>query len=222
MHSNSHFEVHSVNVSGALRDVEFAGQTIRTGYFKEAVGTNVSVYRLGLDGDVQADLTVHGGVDKAVYFYPYEHYAGWESILQSGPLPAGSFGENITTNGLLETDVCVGDVLQIGSAMLQVTQPRSPCYKLQIKFQRPDIVALFVRRGLPGWYASVLREGSLGPGDDIEVVFRSPERISVADIWKYSFGFGTDAKARMKMIELAVLPNFWKQRIAQSPILDFA
>ncbi|MBB6145298.1 MOSC domain-containing protein YiiM [Silvibacterium bohemicum] len=222
MHASSQYDVQSVNVSGALRDVEFAGQTIRTGYFKQPVGTNVSVYRLGLEGDVQADRTVHGGADKAVYFYPHEHYAGWEVLLGSGPLPAGSFGENITTNGLTEEDVCIGDVLRIGSALLQVTQPRSPCYKLQIKFQRPDIVALFVRRGLPGWYASVLREGSLGPGDVIEVVSRAPERISVADIWKYSFGMGTDADMQRQMMELTALPMFWKRRIAQLPINEFA
>lgn len=217
MHAISHLDIHSVNVSGALRDVRFAGQTIRTGYFKEPVNSDVSVHRLGLDGDAQADLTVHGGLDKAVYFYAHEHYASWEALLQSGPLQPGSFGENITTNGLLETDLCIGDVLRIGNTMLQVTQPRSPCYKLQIRFQRADIVALFVRRGLPGWYASVLREGSLGPGDAIEIVSRAPERISVAEVWKYSFGLGTDATVQAKMIELAVLPGFWKQRIAQFP-----
>ena len=127
-------QVHSINVSGALRSVIFAGQTITTGIFKSAVGGNAHAHKLGIEGDAQGDLSVHGGLDKAVYFYPREYYAAWEKRLGSETLRSGSFGENVTSVGLLETDVHIGDVFRIGSATLQALQPRSPCYKLQIRF----------------------------------------------------------------------------------------
>ena len=130
-------QVHSINVSGGLRKVEFAGQTVITGFFKTPVSGKVHAHQLGLEGDAQGDLRVHGGPDKAVYFYPQEHYQAWEELLGTGPLSPGSFGENITSRGLLETDLSVGDVIRIGTVVMQVLQPRSPCYKLQMKFDRP-------------------------------------------------------------------------------------
>ncbi len=206
-------KVHSVNVSGALRDIEFAGQTVTTGFFKTPVTEKVYAHRLGLEGDAQGDLQVHGGLDKAVYFYPREHYAEWESLLDAGPLPAGSFGENVTSEGLLETDLNIGDVLQIGSAKLQVLQPRSPCYKLQIRFDRPDMTALFFRHGKPGWYASVLQAGSFTAGDDIHIVSRAAESITVSDIWRYSTQKDIDCATALRVAELELLPMFWKMRI---------
>ena len=152
--------VHSVNVSGALRKIAFAGHSVKTGFFKSPSGGAVCAHRLGIEGDAQGDRTVHGGPEKAVYSYPFEHYAAWERLLASGPLAPGSFGENITTKGVLEGDLYIGDILQIGTATMQVLQPRSPCYKLQIRFGRPDMTALFFRQAKPGWYASVLQEGS--------------------------------------------------------------
>lgn len=208
-------KVYSVNV-GKPRHVEFFGKVVTTGIFKEPISGNVSARRLGLDGDVQADLTVHGGPQKAVYFYPREHYAGWERLLGTGPLAAGAFGENITSEGFSEAELCIGDVIQIGSAWLQVLQPRSPCYKLQIKFQRPDMVALFVRQGFPGWYASVVREGSLAAGDEISIVSRAPERISVADIWRYSLVEDADLETQQRVRALELLPGFWKKQILRS------
>ncbi len=207
--------VHSINVSGDLREVEFAGQRISTGIFKAPVIGAIFAGQLGLQGDAQGDLRVHGGLDKAVYFYPHEHYAEWEDLLGMGPLPPGSFGENITSTGLLEADLNVGDVIRIGTAVMQVLQPRSPCYKLQMKFQRPDMVALFVRQGRPGWYASVVREGILTASDKIEMVSRAPQNISVADIWRYSLQTGLDTETRRRIIGLDLLPPFWKERIAQ-------
>lgn len=128
--------VYSLNLSGDLRDVEFAGQIVTTGYFKEPVDRSVQARTLGLDGDAQGDLKAHGGADKAVCFYPREHYAVWERLLGTGLLPPGSFGENVTSEGFSELDLCIGDILRVGGAVLQVTQPRHPCYKLQFKFQR--------------------------------------------------------------------------------------
>jgi MOSC domain-containing protein YiiM len=138
--------VHSVNVSGALRTLSFAGTEVTTGFFKTALPGMAYARKLGLEGDAQADLSVHGGPEKAVYFYPREHYPAWEAVLGTGALPPGSFGENVTSEGLLESEVRIGDILQIGTATVQVIQPRSPCYKLQIRFQRPDMTALFLSK----------------------------------------------------------------------------
>ena len=208
-------KVYSVNV-GKPRDVEFFGKVVTTGIFKNPVSGAVAVRSLGLDGDIQADLTVHGGPQKAVYFYPREHYAGWERLLGTGPLAPGAFGENITSEGFSEAELCIGDVIQIGTARLQVLQPRSPCYKLQIKFQRPDMVALFVHQGFPGWYASVVQEGTLAAGDAITVVSRAPERISVADIWRYSLVEDADPETQQRVRALELLPRFWKRQILRS------
>ncbi|WP_263416342.1 MOSC domain-containing protein [Terriglobus albidus] len=210
-------KVYSVNV-GKVRDVEFFGKVVTTGIFKEPVSGVVTARRLGLDGDKQADLTVHGGPQKAVYFYPREHYADWEELLRTGPLTPGAFGENITSEGFSEAELCVGDVIQIGSALLQVLQPRSPCYKLQIKFQRPDMVALFVHQNRPGWYASVVQEGTLTAGDEITVVSRAPERISVADIWRYSLVEEADLETQQRVRALELLPRFWKRQILRDEL----
>ncbi len=204
--------VHSINVSGELRDVPFAGRRVTTGFFKTAVNGATFVHTLGMEGDAQADLTVHGGLDKAVYFYPREHYALWEQLLGSGPLPPGSFGENVTSEGWLESDLAIGDVLQIGTATLQVVQPRTPCYKLQIRFGRPDMTALFFRQGKPGWYASVLREGVFSPGDEIRLVDRAPEIVSVADVWRCSARSDVPAETVARVLDLKLLPDFWKER----------
>ena len=159
--------VHSVNVSGPLRTLNFAGTEVTTGFFKMARPGVAYARKLGLEGDAQADLSMHGGPEKAVYFYPREHYPVWEAVLGAEALPPGSFGENITSEGLLESEVNIGDILQIGTATFQVIQPRSPCYKLQIRFGRSDMTALFFQQAKPGWYASVIREGTpRGEGQD--------------------------------------------------------
>jgi MOSC domain-containing protein YiiM len=207
--------VYSLNLSGDLRDIEFAGQIVTTGYFKEPVDRSVQARKLGLDGDGQGDLKAHGGAEKAVCFYPREHYAVWERLLGTGSLSPGSFGENVTSEGFSELDLCIGDVLRVGSTVLQVRQPRHPCYKLQFKFRRSDMVALFVKEGLPGWYTSVVEEGSFTRGDEIVVVSRAPQRISVADVWRYSFGLESDSAMSDRIAELELLPSFWKERVAK-------
>ncbi len=206
-------KVHSVNASGALRDVWFAGQTVTTGFFKTPVLRSAFAHTLGLEGDAQADLSVHGGPEKAVYFYPKEHYAAWEALLGSGPLTPGSFGENVTSEGWLETDLNIGDVIRIGTAVLQVVQPRSPCYKLQIRFGRPDMTALFFRQAKPGWYASVLREGAFADGDAMHLVARAPEQVSVSDIWRFSAESRVDLETAARVMDLELLPDFWKDRV---------
>lgn len=205
--------VDSLNVSGGLRDVPFAGQLVRTGFFKSPVQGSVQAHRLGLAGDAQGDLSVHGGPQKAVYFYPKEHYAAWQELLDSEPLASGSFGENITSEGLLETDLSVGDVIQVGGAILQVLQPRSPCYKLQIRFERPDMTALFFRHGKPGWYTSVLREGAISTGDEVAVIERASNSLTIAQVWHLSTLGELNQDTLKHVLGLRLLPDFWKERI---------
>ena len=205
--------VHSVNVSGALRNVLFAGRRVATGFFKSPLHEQAYAHTLGLRGDAQADLSVHGGPEKAVYFYPREHYATWEALLGTGPLPPGSFGENITSEGLLESDLNIGDTLQIGSATLQVRQPRSPCYKLQIRFDGPDTTALFFHQAKPGWYASVPQERTFSAGNPIHLLHRAPEGITVADVWRYNAQMDADLATRERVERLELLPAFWKLRV---------
>ncbi len=209
-------KVLSINVSGELRNVLFGGHWITTGFFKSSRSGVAYAHKLGIEGDAQGDLSVHGGPEKAVYFYAREHYAGWETLLGSGPLPPGSFGENITSQGLLEADLSVGDKLRIGTATLQVLQPRSPCYKLQIRFGRPDMTALFFHQAKPGWYASVLEEGAFTAGDDICFLERAQERLTIADIWRLSAKQQTaDETITERIRGSKLLPNFWKNRIAR-------
>jgi MOSC domain-containing protein YiiM len=156
----------SVNV-GLPRRVTWKGRSVLTGIFKEPVSGPVMARRLDLDGDRQADLTVHGGPDKAVYVYPAEHYDPWRYELAPMALPWGMFGENFTTQGLIEEGVQIGERLQIGQAIFVVTQPRQPCYKLALRFSRDDMLRRFVQTRRTGWYFAVEREGTVAAGDPI-------------------------------------------------------
>jgi MOSC domain-containing protein YiiM len=159
----------SVNVALG-RTVLWKGGSVRTGIYKVPAARRVRVRALGLEGDEQADLQVHGGPLKAVYAYPSEHYAFWQREIPGAPLSWGAFGENLTVSGLSESRVHVGDAFRIGSAVLAVTKPRFPCYKLGIKFGREDMIDRFLRSGRTGFYLRVLEEGELGPGDAVEVL----------------------------------------------------
>src|SRR5205809_7696450 len=175
----------SINV-GLPREVEWRGKTVRTSIFKEPVAGRVRVERLNVEGDRQADLTVHGGADKAVYAYPAEHYAFWRENLPGMDLPWGAFGENFTTEGLIEDSVRIGDQLRVGSAELVVTQPRMPCFKLGIRFGRPDMVKRFLDSRRSGFYMAVAVEGDVGAGDAIEVVERHTAEVSITEyLWLY-------------------------------------
>ena len=159
-------KVISVNVS-LPREVSWKGKAVTTGIFKRPVADRIIVRTLNLDGDRQADLRVHGGPNKAVYAYPSEHYPFWRRELPEMQLPWGMFGENLTIDGLLENEVNIGDCFRIGSVELIVTQPRMPCYKLNVRFGRKDIVKRFLRSGRSGFYLAVEREGEIGAGDSI-------------------------------------------------------
>jgi MOSC domain-containing protein YiiM len=171
----------SVNVA-LPREVQINGQPVLTGIYKQPVSGPVSLRRLTLAGDGQADLTVHGGEYQAAYTYPFEHYAHWEKSMGVTKYPPGTFGENFTTFGLLETEICIGDTLRIGDAVVQVTMPRLPCFKFAHKMGRPGIIKEFLHSGFSGFYHRVLKEGTVQAGDTIEWVEREPHRISVREI----------------------------------------
>ena len=172
---------------GLPREVVWQRRTVSTGIFKEPVEGPVMLRTLNLDGDRQADLTVHGGTHKAVYVYPSEHYAPWSAELPGIELPWGAFGENFTTEGLLEDRVHIGDRFRIGEAEVVVTQPRMPCYKLGIRFGRPDMPKRFHASGRCGFYLAVLHEGEVGVGDVWERIARIEEQVSVIERYRQYF-----------------------------------
>jgi MOSC domain-containing protein YiiM len=200
----------SINV-GRPRSVEWRGKTVSTSIFKGPVAGPVRAQRLNLAGDEQADLSVHGGPDKAVYAYPSEHYAYWRDALPGVELPWGSFGENLTTEGLSESTLGIGDRLRVGSAELQVTQPRMPCFKLAIRFQRSDMVKRFQRSARPGFYLSVLREGVITAGDSIQVVPQGEPCVSVAEIARLYSADETDQELLRLASQLGALPESWRE-----------
>ncbi len=170
----------SVNL-GQPRTVDWNGRSVTTAFFKEPVTGRVKVKKLGLDGDRQADLRVHGGPKKAVYAYPAEHYDYWRKELPEVEFPWGSFGENLTVKGLLENKLRIGDVLEVGSTELKVTRPRLPCFKMNVRFQRDDMMQRFQEAGLSGFYLEVLREGELKAGDEIKLHENQPPLRTVLE-----------------------------------------
>jgi MOSC domain-containing protein YiiM len=198
----------SVNV-GLPREVEWKGKIVRTSIFKTPVVSRVRVAKLNVNGDQQFDVTVHGGIDKAVYAYPSEHYSFWRSELPGMDLPWGVFGENFTTVGLLE-DTHIGDRFRIGSAQFVVTQPRMPCFKLGIRFNRPDMVKRFLQSGRTGFYFAVLEEGEVAAADSIELLERDEHNIPVADVVNLYRGDATNQDLLRRVSELPSLPNSWR------------
>ncbi len=199
----------SLNV-GLPREVKWDGKIITTGIFKNPVEGPVMLRKLNLDGDQQADLTVHGGVSKAVYAYPSEHYGYWRTELPGVDLPWGMFGENFTTEGLAESAVYIGDKFRIGDAEVLITEPRMPCYKLGIKFGRPDIIKRFLASRRTGFYFAVVREGMVGAGDAMELIGREQQDISVADITRLYAFEKNDVKSLRRALEVESLPESWK------------
>ena len=199
----------SVNV-GLPREVSWQGKMITMGIFKEPVAGPIMLRKLNLEGDQQADLSVHGGVSKAVYAYPSEHYGYWRSELPGTDLPWGMFGENFTTEGLFEKAVYIGDRFRIGETEVMATEPRMPCFKLGIKFGRADIIKRFLASRRSGLYFSVVCEGVVAAGDAIELIERKQEEVSVTDIVRlYAFD-KDDAKTLRRALEVESLPASWK------------
>lgn len=190
------------------------GRIVTTGIFKEPIQGRVALRKLNLDGDRQADLTVHGGEYKAVYCYPVAHYEYWARELPGRQLPLGIFGENFTTDGLLEDSVHIGDQFSVGSTEVIVTQPRLPCYKLGVKFQSDDMVKRFLASERTGFYFAVTREGEVGAGDEIKLVDRDPNRVPVSAITRLyvSKRYGADeVNSIQRALQVAALPQSWKE-----------
>ena len=202
----------SLNV-GLPVEVTWRGRKVTTGIYKEPVAGRVHLRRLNLDGDRQADLTVHGGKDKAVYCYPLEHYEYWKRELPEQALRAGAFGENFTTDGSLEDSIHVGDRFSVGSAEVVVTQPRLPCYKLGIKFGSDDMVKRFFASRRTGFYLSVAREGEVGAGDEIKPITRDPTGVTIAEftrLYAEKTYKDSDVLSLRRLYQIAALPESWK------------
>jgi MOSC domain-containing protein YiiM len=204
----------SLNI-GLPRLVLRGEEPVSTGIFKEPVAGRVRLRTLNLDGDRQADLSVHGGPYKAVYLYPSEHYPFWKSELPEMDLPWGMFGENFTTKGLLENETNIGDRFRVGSAELMVTQPRMPCYKLGLRFGRADMIRRFLASERTGFYLSVSKEGEVGVGDEFELIEKNPSGVTVVEVTRL---YGSD-KNNVDLLKRAIateaLPESWRSYLQE-------
>jgi MOSC domain-containing protein YiiM len=208
----SAMKIVSLNV-GLPREVLWHGQPITTGIFKSPTAERIRLRKLNLDGDRQADLTVHGGEHKAVYCYPVEHYEYWRKKLPDRDLLPGSFGENFTTEGLLEDNVHLGDRFAINDAEVVVTQPRLPCYKLGVRFGSDEMVKKFLASRRIGFYVAVTREGNIAAGDEMVHVVENASKISIADFMRFFLAKSLKDVDRASLQELYTLPSVpddWK------------
>jgi MOSC domain-containing protein YiiM len=205
----------SVNV-GLPRDLHIDGKSVPTGIFKTPVAGSVRVRTLNLDGDRQADLTVHGGTDKAVYLYPSEHYAFWQQALDR-QLGWGAFGENLTVAGLAEDAISIGDTLGIGTAVLQVTQPRLPCFKLAGKFQRAGIIKEFLDSRKTGFYARVIGEGTLQSGDPISLLDQEPQHVTIRELTDLYLNKKPRRSDIDRVLSVDALAASWREHFLRLP-----
>ena len=199
----------SVNV-GSPREITLGGKTIRTSIWKNPIQGRVHVSKLNLDGDQQSDLSVHGGADKAVYLYPSEHYSYWRTQLPDVELPWGAFGENLTTEGILEDRIIIGDRIRVGSVEFMVTQPRMPCYKLGIRFDRRDMVKRFLESKRTGLYLAVLREGEVKQGSEIDFIEKQESGVTITEIVSLYSTDSQNQELLRRATELSALPHSWR------------
>ena len=209
----SPMKVISVNAARP-KDIRIRGVSVATGIFKKPVAGKVAVRTLNLDGDRQADLTVHGGPDKAVYVYPFEHYEFWQRELGLDLLESGAFGENLTVEGLSEDAVSVGDRIGIGTAKFQVTQPRLPCFKLAAKFEREDIIKKFLESRRTGFYMRVLGEGSLQAGDAIVVIERDLHHLTIREITDLYLIKRPERSLIQRALSVEALASSWREHFS--------
>ena len=199
----------SVN-TGLPREVIHHGRPVTTGIYKKPAAGAVWLAHLNLEGDGQADLRVHGGADKAVYAYPFEHYAFWAAETGRGDFVHGQFGENFTTTGLLEDDVHIGDVLLIGEGRVQVSQPRTPCFKLGLRMGDDRFPARFTAANRTGFYLRVLKEGKVAAGDTIERIERAADSLSVRDVFLLRHGTAGTREEYARAARLPGLASSWR------------
>lgn len=209
-------QIISINVA-MPKTIDIKGRPVLTAIYKEPVANSVWLGPLGLTGDGQADLTVHGGEHQAIYSYPFEHYDYWQNRLNTPQLGLGTFGENFTVCGILEDEICVGDILSIGDVLVQVTMPRIPCFKFGHKIGHPEILDEFLRSGKSGFYQRVLTPGYVKVGDKITLVERDVNQISIRTILglqKLDEGDAPLLKQALKIKSLApLLKNIFEQRL---------
>jgi len=201
----------SVNVGLPLL-LAWRGNTFKTGIFKKPVSGRVMLRTTNLDGDRQADLSVHGGPNKAVYGYPSEHYSYWSAELSEHQLDWGAFGENFTTAGMLETQLSIGDRYRVGSAVIMVRTPRLPCFKLAAKFQRDDIIERFLRAGHSGYYFSAVEEGEVGAGDEFEFLGREAPTLTIDEMFRLYSSPSADLVSLQRAVQVKLLPEGWRER----------
>jgi MOSC domain-containing protein YiiM len=204
----------SLNISD-LTQVDYRGKVVGTGIFKKPVDHAVRATRLTLEGDRQVDLRYHGGEHKAVYAYPSEHYDTWASELGRDDLSPGRFGENFTTEGLMETNVHIGDQFRAGEALVEVTQPRVPCFKLGIAMGDPRFVKTFLESERSGFYLRVLEEGDVKAGDSIERVFEHAEAVTVRYIHHLYFRDSLNTEEIKRMLTIEALSKEWKKQFRE-------
>lgn len=203
----------SVNVS-LPRQIVHNGRSVSTGIYKSPIHRRVKVGRLNIEGDGQADLSVHGGPDKAVYAYPSEHYDYWQHELPGMELPWGMFGENLTLEGMLESDAYIGDRFRVGTAVLMVSQPRLPCYKLGIKFGWGEMPDRFLSSRHTGFYFAVVQEGDLREGDTVESIHHGANQISVTDLLRLNYDLeSVDARQIERVLQVEELTPGWRKRL---------
>mgnify|MGYP005813324247 CR=1 FL=1 len=198
-------KVISVNV-GRPAELMWKGTTMRSSIVKTPVEGPVAVRGINLEGDQQSDLDVHGGPNKSLYAYPSEYYAWWKQQMPALAYPRGAFGENLTTEGLLDENAYIGDTLRVGTALLKITQPRMPCSKLQFRFQNDDVLPAFVRGGRHGCYFAILEPGEVGAGDAIDIVDRDPGMISIADVVAVYYRRTNDRDLQERVVNFKGLP----------------
>ena len=206
-------KVISVNV-GMPREVAWKAMAVTTAIFKKPVEGPVVIGKLNLIGDQQADLSVHGGAEKAVYAYPAEYYEYWRKELPEMAFSWGEFGENLTTEGLSDNALYIGDILRVGTAVLTVTQPRMPCYKLNVKFDRDDMTKRFLASGRHGFYFSVIEPGEVCRESKIEILERDANRVSVSDIVRLYLGQTSNPELLHRATSARSLPENWRAHLA--------
>jgi len=204
----------SVNIS-AIQKLSFRGKSVRTGIFKQPITGRVKVGRLSVEGDRQADLENHGGVDQAVYAYPVEHYAYWRDVLTRSDLSFGQFGENFTLEGMMEDAVYVGDVFQIGSAVVQITQARTPCYKLGAKMGSAGFPKQFLASRRLGFYLRVVQAGEVAAGDAVIRLHQDDNGLSVAELIEVMYFDQQNPELLARALRVEGLSNGWRAKLAE-------
>ncbi len=199
---------------GKPQTVVYRGRPVTTAIFKTPIDGSVLVRKLNLEGDGQADLRLHGGEDKAVYAYSFDGYAPWQRKRPKDALSYGAFGENLTIDHLPENQICIGDEFRLGGAILQAVQPRLPCYKLGVKFNDASVLRLFMELERPGVYFKVLEQGQIEKGEELQLIKRESERVSIHRLFLILGGSPTDEEEIETVLRLRALPAGIREQLS--------